>query len=162
MSALPLPASGRVVDLGCGTGPTLAMLASRLDAGARLLGVDVKSRLDGSLAGDPRVELVLTDLNEPLPFPAESFDGAVCQNVLECLASPQALLEEVGRVLAPGGHLLLGHSDFDTLVFSSSDLALTRQLVHRFCDTVQPWMRVANGAIGRELVAVAGDRKSVV
>ena len=51
-------------------------------------------------------------------------------------------------------HLPLGHSDFDTLVFSATDLALTRRLVHRFCDTVQPWMTVADGTVGRRLVSL--------
>lgn len=58
-------------------------------------------------------------------------------------------------MLARAGHLLLGNSDFDTLVFSSSDVALTRRLVHRFCDTVAPWMTVADGTVGRRLVALA-------
>jgi hypothetical protein len=39
-------------------------------------------------------------------------------------------------------------------VFSATDLALTRRLVHRFCDTVQPWMTVADGSVGRRLVAL--------
>jgi SAM-dependent methyltransferase len=150
-----VPAGGRVVDLGCGVGLTLAVLAARLDGAARLVGVDAKAwRLDERLAGDPRVESVVADLEEPLPFATATFDAGICHNVLEDLRAPDVFLVEAARVLAPGGHLLLGHSDFDTLVFSSSDLELTRRIVHRFSDTVQPWMTTANGTIGRELLAV--------
>jgi hypothetical protein len=39
-------------------------------------------------------------------------------------------------------------------VFSATDLALTRRLVHRFCDTVQPWMTAADGTVGRRLIAL--------
>jgi hypothetical protein len=39
-------------------------------------------------------------------------------------------------------------------VFSAQDVDLTRRLVHRFCDTVQPWMRAADGTMGRRLVAL--------
>ncbi len=79
---------------------------------------------------------------------------------MECLHDPQAFITEVARILTPGGHLLLGHSDFDTLVFSASDVDVTRQLVHRFCDAVQPWMTVADGTVGRRLVAL-GRRSSL-
>jgi SAM-dependent methyltransferase len=149
--ALPVPRGGAVVDLGCGEGRTLAALAARLDATSRLVGVEAKQM---ELQVD-RAELVVADLDEPLPFPDASFDAALCHNVIECLRDHQAFLVEVARVLKPGGHLLLGHSDFDTLVFSASDLDLTRRLVHRFCDTVQPWMTVADGTVGRRLVALA-------
>ncbi len=147
---LPVPVGGSVVDLGCGKGPTLEALAARLDPAARLVGVDAgKPEL-----ADERFEVVVADLNEPLPFTDEDFDAVVCQNVVECLLDPRAFLAEVARILRPGGHLLLGHSDFDTLVFSAADVDLTRKLVHRFCDTVQPWMTVANGTVGRRLVAL--------
>ena len=138
-----------MVDLGCGTGATLAALANRGSA-ARLVGVDLTQP---QLGGD--FEAVAADLDEALPFAADTFDAAVCQNVLECLRDPQAFINEVARVLKPGGHLLLGHSDFDTIVFSATDIELTRKLVHRFCDSVQPWMTVADGTVGRRLVAVA-------
>lgn len=145
-----MPAGGAVVDLGCGKGQTLAALAARLDETSRLVGVDAKE----SELVTAHAELVVANLDEPLPFPDDSFDAAVSQNVIECLRDPQAFLAEVVRVLKPGGHLLLGHSDFDTLVFSASDLELTRRLVHHFCDTVQPWMTVADGTVGRRLVAL--------
>lgn len=144
------------MDLGCGQGLTLQVLSARPDGTLQLVGVDQRS---DAMFGD-RVDYVVADLNERLPFEDRSFDAAVCQNVIECLRDPQAFIAEVTRILVPGGHLLLGHSDFDTLVFSATDLALTRRLVHRFCDTVQPWMTAADGTIGRRLVAL-GRRSSL-
>ena len=149
--ALPVPPGGAVVDLGCGRGLTLQAVAARLQRPSRLVGVDIET--DVVLGG--RLEHVVADLNERLPFDDGAFDAALCHNVIECLRDPQALIAEAARVLAPGGHLLLGHTDFDTLVFSATDLALTRRLVHRFCDTAQPWMTVADGTVGRRLVAMA-------
>jgi SAM-dependent methyltransferase len=148
--ALPVPTGGSVIDLGCGSGPTLAALAARLDPATRLVGVDLEQPQPGD-----DIEAVAADLNEALPFADESFDAAVCQNVLECLHDPEAFITEVARILKPGGQLLLGHSDFDTIVFSATDIDLTRRLVHRFCDSVQPWMTVADGTVGRRLVKVA-------
>jgi hypothetical protein len=52
---------------------------------------------------------------------------------------------------------VIGHSDFDTLVFAGADLALTRRLVHTYCDPQQPgWMDAVDGTIGRRLPALVG------
>jgi hypothetical protein len=69
----------------------------------------------------------------------------LCHNVLEVLPAPDALVAEAIRVLRPGGRLVLAHSDFDTLIFASEDLALTRRLVRDYCDTQQNWMDAVDG-----------------
>ena len=69
-----------------------------------------------------------------------SFEAAACHNILECLPYKRAFLGELARVLTPGGHLLLGHTDFDTMVFNASDIELTRGLVHANADTQEAWM----------------------
>jgi len=151
-AALPEPALPRVVDLGCGGGLTLAALRARFGPGLELIGVERREPgLDPALA----VTTVVADLNKPLPFEDESIGAAVCHNTLEALLSVDAFLGEVARVLAPGGHFLLGHNDLDTIVFSSSELDLTRRLVHAFADSQQEWMDAADGTIGRKLPAIA-------
>ena len=156
-AALPEPALPRVVDLGCGGGLTLAALRERLGPELELIGVERREpELAAPLAGDPHLEIVVADLNKPLPFEDGSLGAAVCHNTLEALLSVDAFLGEVARVLAPGGHFLLGHNDLDTIVFSSSELDLTRRLVHAFADSQQEWMDAADGTIGRKLPAIAG------
>ena len=151
-AALPEPALPRVVDLGCGGGLTLAALRERFGPGLELIGVERREpELDPALAATT----VVADLNKPLPFEDGSIGAAVCHNTLEALLSVDAFLGEVARVLAPGGHFLLGHNDLDTIVFSSSELDLTRRLVHAFADSQQEWMDAADGTIGRKLPAIA-------
>jgi hypothetical protein len=42
-------------------------------------------------------------------------------------------------------------------VFAGADLALTRRLVHTYCDVQQPgWMDAVDGTIGRRLPALVG------
>jgi SAM-dependent methyltransferase len=45
--------------------------------------------------------------NEDLPLPADVVDVAIVQHALEYSLSPQSVLAETARVLAPGGHLIL-------------------------------------------------------
>jgi SAM-dependent methyltransferase len=154
----------RVVDLGCGTGASLVQVAPDLrggvavgvDASLAVLGRAADALVPAVVAGAARVQLVQADLKDPLPFPDGAFDRVLCHNVLECLPDPEALAAEAGRVLRPGGRLVLGHSDYDTLVFASEDLDLTRRLVRAYCDAQQPWMDAVDGTIGRRLAAVAG------
>ena len=131
-------------------------LRERLGPKVTLVGVEKKMPvLLDSLAVDPQVHPLAADLNEPLPFADASFQAAVCHNTLECLPDKQTFLHEVARVLVPGGHLLLGHTDFDTMVFNASDIELTRSLVHAGADTQEAWMDASDGTIGRKLVAIA-------
>lgn len=54
----------------------------------------------------PNVQ-VITDLNRKLPLRANAFDVAVLSNVLEHIPEPQALLDDLHRVLGRGGRLLM-------------------------------------------------------
>jgi SAM-dependent methyltransferase len=150
---------GRVLDLGCGTGSSLRFLAPALPAGMAV-GVDRSVgalRAAAAAAGTAgRVSLLAVDLERPLPFADGSFDRALCHNVLEAVPDRQRLLREAYRVLRPGGRLVLSHSDYDTLVFASEDVALTRRLVWAYSDTQQDWMAAVDGTLGRHLVDLVG------
>ena len=98
------PASGdRVVDLGCGSGRSVAWHAA---SGATIVGIDISP----FFARDAieQCDLMLGDLRR-LPFRDGVFTKAWSLDVLEHL-SPDALrdvLAEASRVLAPGGALFV-------------------------------------------------------
>lgn len=150
-----LPEQGRVVDLGCGTGPALAAFARRFPQ-AHLTGFDrseqalatARERLQ-SHAGT--VELGSVDLREKLPLADGSVDAVVSSNLLECLPDPAQLLNEVWRVLRPGGRAVLSHSDFDSLVIAGAPVDLDRKIGHAFADDAPSWMDSSDGRIGRKL-----------
>jgi ubiquinone/menaquinone biosynthesis C-methylase UbiE len=153
----------RIVDLGCGTGSALELIVERL--GVELVGLDSSAAVLRTAAGvlgarpDIRLLLAQADLSYPIPLADASVDRALCHNVLECLAEPQALVVDACRILRPGGRLVLSHSDFDTLLFASEDLELTRRLVRTYCDTQQDWMDAVDGTIGRRLVDIVGGSR---
>jgi len=156
---LAAEAESRVVDLGCGTGNTLRFLAPALRGGLAVgadLATSVLREAASTLRQATRAVLVRADLRRPLPFAEGSFDRALCHGVLEFLPDPQLLLREAYRVLRPGGRLVLSHADYDTLVFASEDVALTRRLVQAYSDTQQAWMDAVDGTMGRRLPDVVG------
>lgn len=102
-------ASGRTLEIGAGTGLNLdhypaavaSLVLSEPDS-------HMAARLRSRLASKPReafVEVVQSDAME-LPFPDRSFETVVCTLVLCTVTDPARTLEEVARVLAPGGQLL--------------------------------------------------------
>jgi SAM-dependent methyltransferase len=92
----------QVLDLGCRDG---ALSTAYLD-GNQVIGVDV-DRAALARAEERGLETAWADIDEPLPFPDESFDVVVAAEVLEHLRLPEQALAEAMRMLRPGG-LLVG------------------------------------------------------
>jgi SAM-dependent methyltransferase len=146
-----------LADLGCGDGRTVRTLLE-LDPAPRLVhALDHSAELADDLLHDERVRSRIVDLDDDLPFETATLDRVVSMNVVEALADPRHFLRECHRVLRPGGLAVIGHTDFDTALFTSSDDALTRQLVDRFVALVPGWAERADGFTGRKLPSLAAD-----
>ena len=103
----------RILDFGCGTG-CYSFFLSR-DKEVRVFAVDVDSnRIRESHSIVKRLQrknLVFLSENQNAPLshlPAGSFDLALAIEVLSCVPHIQKSLQEICRVLKPGGYLL-GH-----------------------------------------------------
>jgi ArsR family transcriptional regulator len=102
-----LPRDWVVADLGCGTGSVLAALAPYV---RRVVGVDRSAAMLRAArrrtVGLPGVELRSGDL-QALPLPAGSCDAALMVLVLSYLVEPGPALQEMARVLRPGGRAVV-------------------------------------------------------
>ncbi|MBX7254820.1 MAG: methyltransferase domain-containing protein [Candidatus Hydrogenedentes bacterium] len=94
-----IASKGRVLDLGAGTGTTLADLKWRCGGIAVGLDSDVKSL---RLAEGLRV----AGTGETLPFHAGSFDLVFTQMFFLWVRDLRQVIAEIDRVLLPGGHLI--------------------------------------------------------
>jgi len=92
---------GRYLDVGCGT----AMITRLLPPGT--VGVDLNPRnLHKAMHYAPRVRFVLADAEGVMPLRTESFDVAICTEVLEHLLDPLKAVGEIHRVLKSLGMLV--------------------------------------------------------
>lgn len=99
--------SARVLDVGCGTG---LFLKPVIESGCtHCYGVDGPTEFaDRALGRGYKEVRTVADLsNSPIPYPNDSFDFVVCKDVFEHLLHPVYTLQEIRRVLKPGGYFLL-------------------------------------------------------
>jgi demethylmenaquinone methyltransferase / 2-methoxy-6-polyprenyl-1,4-benzoquinol methylase len=98
----------RVLDVASGTAGVAIQLARR-SAASTVIGVDLTEQMlrrgsrnvaDAGLAD--RIALTVGQA-EHLPFPGGAFDAMTFTYLLRYVADPQATLEELARVLRPGG-----------------------------------------------------------
>lgn len=96
---LPFQAGERILEVGCGAGH----LTRRLnDAGAEVVGVDANPNASAVAGSD----LVRTMRAEALEFPDASFDSIVSVHAIEHIPELEEALQEMARVLRPGGRAL--------------------------------------------------------
>jgi ubiquinone/menaquinone biosynthesis C-methylase UbiE len=99
----------QILDAGCGNGRYTRFLLREADADAMITGFDYSQqmllRARERLHTD-RATQVAADLTR-LPYADAGFDAIVCGWVLEHLPDPRPGLQELARVLRPGGKLLL-------------------------------------------------------
>ena len=100
---------GDLLDVGCGQGRLLKLLASRAN---RVVGVDIDSdarrlaRAELLLAGLPNCTLRQGNMYS-LPFADSEFDTIILDDVLTADAQPQKAIDEALRLLRADGRILM-------------------------------------------------------
>jgi ubiquinone/menaquinone biosynthesis C-methylase UbiE len=128
----------RILDVGCGTGYLLRLLADRCPNALALVGVDpapAMVRVAEAAATDQRLRFYAGVVAEHLPFPNGSFNLVVSTTSFDHWSDQAAGLAECARVLAPAARLVLV-DQFSvllapTLLFGRRGKARTRRRTDR-------------------------------
>jgi 2-polyprenyl-3-methyl-5-hydroxy-6-metoxy-1,4-benzoquinol methylase len=110
---IPLKAGMRILDAGCGGGRHLC--EAFRTPGVEVVGIDLNApdlfktkEVLTLMAGDTgRPWLISRADVTKLPFRSSSFDVVVCSEVLEHISENRTAVEELLRVLKPGGNLIV-------------------------------------------------------
>lgn len=112
IDALDVQSHDHVLDVGCGHGRSLTVLAQRASKG-RVAGADPSELMaeiaverNRELVKTRRVDVALASANA-LPFPDAAFDKVLCVHVIYFWQSLDDGFREIARVLKPGGRLAL-------------------------------------------------------
>jgi SAM-dependent methyltransferase len=110
---LPPGQGGKVLELGCGPGRFVAMLAA---LGYDVVGVDpLPYTLWDEIKAVKDVEFLSGVKAEALPFDDNSFDHVACVSALLYFDDARKSLAEIKRVLKPGGRLYVRTINSDNL-----------------------------------------------
>lgn len=115
----------RLVDIGCGTGPMITLLAEEFPE-SHYTGIDLTPAMIEVAKQKhlPNAEFVVGDA-ENLPFEPDSFDVAICSESFHHYPNPQAFFDSVYRVLKPGGKLIL------------RDVTFNSRLIRWYCNRIE-------------------------
>ncbi len=103
-----LPSEASIVDVGCGAGVTVRALAEK---GYHASGIDMSPQMIDRAQQEAYKHRLACDFKvsfaEALPYPDQHFDALIALGLLGNIRDDQPVLNEMYRVLKPGGCLLV-------------------------------------------------------
>jgi ubiquinone/menaquinone biosynthesis C-methylase UbiE/broad specificity phosphatase PhoE len=161
-----LPKNLRVMDVGTGTGRLALLLAE--EGANEVVGVDISPamlemaeylRLSSASPAAQRVSFRLAAAQQ-MPFRSENFDAIVCRLVLHHTHKPEQILQELARLLKPGGILILAEllgADDPVKRATQNTIEARRNPSHVAAFSAEQYRKLVTGArltIEAETVAV--------
>jgi arsenite methyltransferase len=124
LNELNIRSGERVLDVGSGPGFLVQAISYLVGELGSVCGVDVSEFLLDVARTQTKdqigIEFVYGDATK-LPYPNEDFDTVICTQVLEYLPDVDAALAEFHRVVRKGGRIALLDTDWDSIVWHSSN-----------------------------------------
>ena len=148
LEAMDLQPGQSALDIGCGPGYLTLEMARRVGYGGRVIAIDTSQPMldiaPARCAGLTQVEFHLADA-AAMPCVEASIDIAAAVQVYLFAPDLDAVLRELARVLRSGGRAVVVDTDWDSVVWHSSD----RERMERL---LAVWMRrYANARVARFL-----------
>jgi len=121
-----------IIELGCGDGRIVELLSAE---GCFIKGTTYLTKEKDHIRNRDYPEHLLidhgVDLSHPLPYESNSFDIVLCLEAIEHLEVQSAMISEIGRILRPGGVMIMSFPNLGRLVsrlcFALTGVHLTKE-----------------------------------
>lgn len=134
LALLDIQPDHQVLDAGCGTGVDALEMAKLVGDTGHITGVDLSERMiaaanERSAGTGLPVTFQQANLYE-LPFDEGHFDRCRSDKTFQHLATPRQVLQELIRVVKPGGRLVIADPDHESLATDTPYPSVNRRFVH--------------------------------
>src|SRR5262245_20168698 len=146
-----MPVTGRILELGCGTGAVCRALASRPGFAGTVVGSDLSAKLIDTAkyitekSGLKNIEYYQAD-GQGSDARDGQYDLVLAHTVISHVADPAAFLREAIRLARPGGRIILHDGDYASEFFNTNTPELDRKMPDLILQSV-----VANRSVMREI-----------
>ncbi|HEX6292406.1 MAG TPA: methyltransferase domain-containing protein [Herpetosiphonaceae bacterium] len=152
----PTAPGQRILDVGCGIGTVAMQLAEAVGSSGQVVGVDknevfIREAQRRAVERSLPVAFQVGDAAR-LELPDQSFDVVRTERTLMYLDQPERALDEMMRVLRPGGQIVIFEFDYDGTMIDAPNRELTRRIVRIISDSV------ASSSIGRQAQRLFKER----
>ena len=146
-----LPLTGRIHELGCGTGAVCRAIASRPGFVGTVIGSDLSATLIEAArnitakSGLKNIEYYQAD-GQGSDAHEGHYDLVLAHTVISHVANPAALLREAIRLARPGGQIILHDGDYASMTFNTNTPELDLKMPELILQAI-----VANRYVMREI-----------
>lgn len=140
LDVAPVKPGQRVLDVGCGVGHMALRFAENVGTAGEVIGIDkseifIREAQRRATQRGLTVEFKVGDAQH-LDVPDQSIDLCWTERVLMYLEQPEQAIDEMVRVLKPGGQLIMFDFDYDATIIDGKNRELTRRIVRILSDSV--------------------------
>ncbi len=150
--------SGRVLDIGSALGNITQYFLDR----ESIVSVDIEPEyvdyLNNTFGEQAPLSAYLCDASDPRMldlFEADSFDSAMCLNVIEHIPDDQAVLQHVAQLLKPGGHFAIV-APADPWLYGTMDQADHHCRRYRLSDMIELFEQAGFEVVRRKYFNLIG------
>jgi ubiquinone/menaquinone biosynthesis C-methylase UbiE len=148
----------RVLDVACGTGIVARLAAAQVGMTGKVTGLDLNAGMLRVARSLPAPVTWIEGSALAMPLPDASFDAVLCQQGFQFFPDQAAWLQEVKRVLMPGGRVLLSFWKGDTPYSSAMAAAVEKHVGLEAAATLRTSRACPDAETVRSLMMQTGFR----
>lgn len=160
LEQINLPDNAVIADLGCRDATFLLGFQQAFPNKIKsAIGVDINDKGFKNIKYRKPIKLKVMNCSKKLEFADNTFDFVFTKDMFECVPNKEFLVNEIYRILKPGGIVICVNCDWDSVAYNGENKELISKAIHAYAVTKQPWMDDIDSWIGRRMYGIFNKSK---